>query len=67
MYDKALVKVSQVVYIYVTTYQKSFIFGPHVPWRIDIHIMTPESRVPDPRLGWKSKSRTPLKSAILFS
>ena len=42
-YDEVLVKVSQVVYISVTTYQKSFIFGPKVPWRFGLHTMNPGS------------------------
>ena len=29
IYEKVLVKVSEVMYISVTTYQKAFIFGPH--------------------------------------
>ena len=33
------VKVSQVGYISPTTYQKAFIFGPQVPWRVCFHAM----------------------------
>ena len=33
-------KVSQVAYISITTYQKAFIFGPQSSLRVRIHIMT---------------------------
>ena len=42
-YNKVLVKVSQVVFISVNTYQKAFIFEPQLLWRVGIHIMTPRS------------------------
>ena len=62
--SKFCVKVSQVVYISATTNQKAFIFGPYLPWRVDIHSMTPDPRVDAPGWGLRSKSRTPLK--VLF-
>ena len=43
--SKVCVKVSQVVYISATTYQKAFIFGPLVPWRVGICSITPDPRV----------------------
>ena len=45
----------------VTTYQKAFIFGSYIAWRVVIHIMTPDLRVPAPVWVWMSKSRTSLK------
>ena len=38
--SKVSVKVSHVVYISATTYQKTFIFGLYLPWRVGIHSMT---------------------------
>ena len=63
--SKFCVKVSQVVYISATTYQKAFIFGPLLPWRVGIHSMTPDPRVHAPGWGERSKSRTPLKVHFL--
>ena len=37
--SKFCIKVSQVVYISATTYQKTFIFEPYLPWRVGIHSM----------------------------
>ena len=48
--DKVLVKVSLVVYISRTIYQKSFIFGLKVPYRVSF-----DSKSSDPRVharGW---------------
>ena len=42
-YDKVLVTVFPVVYSLVTTNQKSLIFGPSLPWRVGIYIMTPDT------------------------
>ena len=58
IYINMLVKVSQVVYIPVATYQKAFIFI------FSYHDSTTQG--PCPWVGLESKYRTPLKSAILF-
>ena len=42
---KFCVKVSEVVYISATTYQKAFIFEQYLPWKVGIHSMTPEPKV----------------------
>ena len=62
-YDKVLVKVSQVGFISVTTYQKVFIFGPQLPWMVAIGWHSGSDSRPQglyPGLDW-SKYRTPLK------
>ena len=66
--NKVLVKVSKVVYISVTFYQKAFIFGPQLAWSVGFYIRTPYSRVPAPVCGQRSKLKPPFKSAtcILF-
>ena len=46
IYDKVLVKVSPVVSILVTTFQKAFIFGPQLFWRVVI--INPDTRVGAP-------------------
>ena len=43
--SKFSVKVSQVVYISATTYQKAFIFEPWLPSRVSFHSMTSDPRV----------------------
>ena len=56
--DKALVKVSPVMYISVTTDQKAFIFKPKLPWRVGIDSMTSDLKVLAPVWDWRSKSNT---------
>ena len=47
-FNKVLVKVSPVVYISVTAYQKAILFESKLPLRVVIYITTPDSRVPAP-------------------
>ena len=49
---KIYVRVSQVGYISPTTHQKTFIFGPYIPWKVSCHSMTPDSMVH--ATGWAS-------------
>ena len=54
------------VHISTATHQKVFIFGPQVSWRAGFYSMIPDPRVDDPGWGYRSKSRTPLKSVFLL-
>ena len=47
---KFCVKVSQVVYISAATYQKAFMYGLYLHWRVGIDSMIPDPRVHAP--GW---------------
>ena len=48
IYHKVLLKVSQNGYISAVTYQKAFIFGPYVPWRVFLHSIYSSPRVHAP-------------------
>ena len=63
-FPQSCIEVSWVGHILRITYQKAFIFGLWIPWKVCFHAMSFGPRVHAPEWGCRSKPRTHLKSVF---